>query len=198
MQNISSSLSREQLGFAQTVNAEFSFLIHDYNMKCVRTEPTLIRYESNCIFIEVYHESNSYELGIEVGLIPSSNERTSSYGLGDVLETVLGKEHNLTTFYQSSTVDGVKQSVNDLAKIVRQYYGPLLSGDKDVFKQLELVSNQRSEELMRDRMAKSVREKAARAWENKDYKGLIELYQSIKPDLTVSELKKLEYARKQL
>ena len=192
------SSSRAQLGFAESVNSEFSFLFGCYNMKCVISETTLVRYESSRVFIEIFHEPNSYELGIEIGQLNVSNKHNLSYGLEDVLEAVLGPKHNITTFYQSSNSEGVKQSVNDFAQTVKQYYRPFLTGDEDSFKKLEGVSIRRSEQLMKDRKLKRVREKATRAWENGDYKELVKLYESIKLDLTKAESKKLEYARKKL
>ena len=49
------SKKQASLGFADAVASAFEFLIKDLSFVCVKHEVTLVRYESNTVFVNVYH-----------------------------------------------------------------------------------------------------------------------------------------------
>ena len=58
------SPNRDVLGFSRTVFQYFNFLCSDYGFQVTDQSATLVRFESNDVFINVYHGRASYELGV--------------------------------------------------------------------------------------------------------------------------------------
>jgi len=187
---------RSKLRFAHEVEQAFDFLVDDYDMRCVESGHTLVSYESKLVFVDIYHEPISYELRVEIGL--ASDDRSDSYSLAEVLQAFLGEGHGHTTFYQSSSPEGVRDSVKSLAELLHKYYGPALRGEQSAFESIELASRRIAEKLMLDMKQRDIRAKAIKAWQAKDYATLAQLYESIKSNLTNAEKGKLEYALKHM
>lgn len=59
------------------------------------------------------------------------------------------------------------------------------------------IQSERAQQYAKEVNLKSVRSKAEAAWQAKDYGQLIELYHSMRKDLTEVEAKKLDYAEQQ-
>jgi hypothetical protein len=57
---------RSQLGFADAVRSSFTFL-RAYGLIPVEENATFVRYESDAVFINVYHWLGSFEVGVEIG-----------------------------------------------------------------------------------------------------------------------------------
>jgi len=200
MKENSISLSGKQVDFAGTVKQTFSFLIQDYGMECTAERKNSfikVCYASKDVFLYVHFDTYSYELGLEVGLLSVGSKESCFYSLAEVLEVVLGKDHEYTTFCQSSTKDGVEEYIKHFSEIVKNHYEPALQNRKDFFECLALAKSASAELSMRNLRLQDVRKEAAEAWDNKDYSRLVELYEPIRSELTNAELKKLDYALKQ-
>jgi hypothetical protein len=57
---------RAELGFREAVLSNFRFLI-DLGLHPVEEQVTLVRYESQAVFINIYHGRSSYALAVEIG-----------------------------------------------------------------------------------------------------------------------------------
>ena len=80
---------RIQLGFTSEVLSMFHFLIQDYGFKCVETDVTFVRYESESIFVNIYHGRRSYELGVEIGKLEKDEFIPESrYTIGEIMDFV--------------------------------------------------------------------------------------------------------------
>src|SRR5437016_1220188 len=73
-------VNRRQLGFEEAVLRSFEFL-RSYDLKPVERTPTLVRFESKKVFVDVYHGRASFEIGVQVGL----KSRSEKYGLGYIV-----------------------------------------------------------------------------------------------------------------
>jgi len=60
-------VNRRQLGFEEPVLSNFDFL-RSHGLKLVESAPTLVRFESREVFVNLYHGRASYEIGVEIGL----------------------------------------------------------------------------------------------------------------------------------
>ena len=193
------TFDRDQLGFVSEVVSAFKFLLTDYGFSCVKVEPTFVRYESTSIFVNIYHGRRSSELGVEIGKlgnIPGLKENW--YTLGEVMDLMGVREKLGFTFFQASTRERVQILVPKLAEYVRKYAGSMFEGNLQIFERLRDLRHKKSEEYMKEIFLSQIREEAERAWHKKDYAKLVELYDSMKDDLTFLEVKKLEYAQKRL
>jgi hypothetical protein len=187
-------LCRGKLGFVSATKKAFLFLTEEYGMRCVKSNAEFVSYKSDKVFLRIWHEPLSYELYVRIGLV--SRNKETSYGLEDVLEMVLGIDHNVTTFYQASTLNKVENSVSDMANVVKKYYQPFLRGQRESFALLATVATARAEKITKNLMLQQMREKASLAWQKKNYSKVIEIYGPYRSELTSSEVKKLEYSLK--
>jgi len=188
-------MDRADLGFVETVEAAFSFLVADCGFRLARSEPpTFVRYESDTMFFNVYHGRQSYELNVEVGSIADPVGR--SYRLPDVLGAILGEDDKRRTYFQASNREAVRRCVQVIADLVAQHYGPVLRGDAAVLGRIAAHTSERSQAHTREVVQRPVREAAERAWHTKDYAKVQELYASIRESLTLVERKRLDYAER--
>jgi len=190
-------VNRRELGFEEAVLAGFDFL-RAHGFKLVETGPTLVRFKSRKVFVNIYHGRASYEVGVEVGL----KARSEKYGL-DYIVSWAGKAawkaegFGRGTMFQVSSREGVQRIMPKVAEIVRKYGEPFLGGDAQFYSHLDEVNRRASAEFTKRQHLEDVRKLADAAWSEKKFSRVTELYQSIQEDLTVIESKRLSYARKQ-
>lgn len=189
--------NRHSLSFAESVKNAFSFLADNHGFRAAEAGATFVRYESNKMFINIYHGRRSYEVGVEVG--PLSDAEANRYGLPDVLGALLGGGRPENAYYfQASDREGVRRCVEAVASLVERYYGEMLEGDPLVLKRVEAFTSERNDEYTRKVVQQPTRDSAERAWQEKDYPTVAQLYGSIRSDLTPVEQKRMEYAKKQI
>jgi hypothetical protein len=187
---------RASLGFAEAVRAAFDEYLGNLGYRCVESDPTLVRYKSNSTFVNVYHGRTSYEIGLEVGQV--SDPEGIRYRLPDILDGVLGPGHAVKTYFQASTRAAVLSCVASIARAVRMHLQPVLQGDPNGLKRIAILARHRDGEVTKKYVQGPVREKADYAWRRKDFERVKQLYESLEPDLTEVEMKRLEYARHKL
>jgi hypothetical protein len=189
---------REELGFPKAVIREFNFL-EEKGFRSTQKNVTLVRYESERVFINVYHGRASYELNVEIGLRPASaEERERPFSISEIIELISGQREGEFTPPQSNTPEGVRKFVSQLASMVEKYAEPALAGDCLFFDQLSMLRLEKSEAFLKELKLKAVRRAADAAWHEKDYASVIKLYEPLQENLTLAEMKKLSYARKHL
>jgi hypothetical protein len=189
--------TRASLGFVDAVTSAFNFLVEDFSFTCVREDITLVRFESNSVFVNVYHGRVSFELNVEIGELTIGEQRPEvSFTIGEILHLVNPTEATSYHPYQVHTVDSVKKFVAELAKLVKEYAIPALMGDHDFFQRVAEVQAKRSDAYLKDLRLNRTRTDVETAWHQKNYSRVIELYDSMFDDLTPAEAKRLAYAKK--
>jgi hypothetical protein len=191
------SKERAGLGFREAAISAFAFLVKDFAFSCVQQQVTYVRYESNLVCVNVYHGRASFELNVEIGeRVVGGDIRENPFTIGEILHFVNPEEAENYRPYQVSTTESVPKFVNELARLVKEYAMSALMGDHDFFQRVSEIRHQRSEELLRGWELTRVRGEVETAWNEKDLKRVIELYDPVKEYLSPSEIKKLEYAKK--
>jgi hypothetical protein len=189
--------SRASLGFAEAVISAFKFLLEDFSFRCVRKDVTIVRFESNSVFVNVYHGRISFELNVEIGELAIGNEHPENpFTIGEILDLVNADEAVNYHPFQVHTVETVQRFVSDLASFVKRYAVPALLGDHGFFQRLSELRTQRSNEYLKNIRLNRTRTEVDAAWHQKNYPRVIELYDSMFHDLTPSEAKRLAYAKK--
>ena len=194
---------RSLLRFEETVLSSFSFLTAPaYAFRCTRTEVTLVRYESQRVFVNVYHGRSSYELGCEIGLrVGGSTKGDDSVEEGFTIweiARVEGGSVDERVFLQASTPERVEQLVPELAAVVQRYGARALHGDAACFTSLQESRTQSFEQYMTDSRLTQARKGVADAWRKGDFAEVIRLFEPLSENLTPAESKKLEMAKKRL
>lgn len=186
--------TREDLDFNQSARTSFQFLINDYGFKLVKSELTMIRYETDLLFVNIYHGRSSYELGFECGLKSKGEE--SRYRLPTIIKGLLGNAQNIQTSHQASNKEAIINGLRKIANMVRENCNSILKAEDIAFTQIEKAALAEGRELSYKYTIEPIKEKAEQAWKDKDFKKVINLYNSIKNNLTDLEIKRLKYAYK--
>ena len=191
-------VDREKLCFTQEVLAAFDFLTKEYSFRCVRKSATFVRYESPNVFVNVYHGRGSYELGCEIGSLLSKIPENDKFTLSDIVQLADAQKETGYTFFQASTVDRVKMLVPRLSELVKKYAVSALKGDKRTFEQLRELVQKNSDDYIKDMNLAHMRKRADKAWHDKNYTKIIELYKTMQTDLNEIEKRRLKYAKKMI
>lgn len=187
-------MDRARFAFCDAVQRTFGFLT-EHHFQCVRTEPTFVRYESDRVFVNVYHGRSSYELGVEVGLL-DFDKTERGYSLSALIGLIDPQEAANYRNFVATTSELVEVGVKTLSEKFKAYAWDTLRGDPIVFAKLEQQREQLSKSFAMEVLARQVRPKAEAAFRNKSYAEAARLYESIRGQLSPAELKKLEYAQK--
>lgn len=202
---------RESLGFAAAATAAFEFL-EERGFRRVRAEPTIVRYESGCAFVVVYHGRSSYELSVELGLRSASAARArldeqdgffigrpvaeDSVSIWDVSRFAGSPDVDAHTFLQASTTELIRKLLVRLADLTKLHADPILRCDTQFFDALERWRRADSQKLMKDMELRDARARAGEAWKRRDFHGVIAAFEPVEPGLSPAEGQKLAYARK--
>lgn len=187
---------RELLCFKEEALHAFDFLTKEYDFICVRTEITFIRYESQNVFVHIFHGRGSYEIGVEIGLLAICPSDEVYFTLADILHALGIPE---LPGYFAVDREQVQRRVRQVAELIREHMQLILHGDPSIFEHLRQSRAEWSDNYSKQIALRQVRENADRAWRARDYDQMITLYGSINmSELTRSEARKLDYARKKL
>lgn len=188
---------RASLGFREAVIAAFSFLVDDFCFSCVSQYVTYVRYESDSVFLNVYHGRSSFELNVEIGERVNKRDMSENpFTIGEILKLVNPGEAKEYRPYQASKAESVKKCVDELAHLVKTYANMALCGDHAFFQEVSGIRRQSSDELLRMWELNRVRREVETAWRDKNFRRVVEIYEPVEKDLTPAEVRKLEYAKK--
>jgi hypothetical protein len=188
-------MNREGLGFAESVLLCFAFLA-DFDLRLVEKVVTFVRYESERVFLNVFHGRTSYELGIEVGRLDEPKQVLTLYDLVGAAGAMNSEGFGKHVMFQVSSREGVQEFVPKLASLVQAYGTPFLRGDADAYAKVLKTKAHAASECARNVHLRQVREKAESAWHEKDIARVVELYGAIRKDLTEVEARRFSYAER--
>ena len=190
------STDRSYFRFPEEVKANCNYLVANHGFRCLVAEASLVRYESDCIFINVYHGRSSCEIGLEIGRVVSVGELEEAYNISWLIKLIDPAKAADYRLFVATTPDLVKKGVSQLCELFKKYVGKALFADESAFELLEKKKEAWKEFYEKEVLADQVRPKANEAFHNKNYSEAVFLYESIRSELTPAELKKMEYARK--
>jgi hypothetical protein len=180
--------------FLNETKSSFGFLIEGYGFVPQKTRHYyVVAYQSKNVEFGIYLDPRCNEIDGGIKLIES--QRRSPYGLEMVLEAALSEGHGIELGMPPQGPEGVKHAVRRLAELVKKYYDPFLRGEASAFEMLEQVETQMGHRGM-EQYRQEVRERAALAYQQKDYATAVRLYEHIEAYLAESDLQKLESSRK--
>jgi hypothetical protein len=188
---------REKLGFRSEVFKQFKFLVSEYGFHCVEEKSTYLRFESSNVFVNIYHGRSSYEIGLELGLLPFSGEKERKVTMGE-LEEFVGNSEETLSVCQANTQEVVEKCVSKLASFLKQHGKEILRGDCSTFHKLFKIQQLQSDKYLETIKLNRIRTKANDAWQSKDYTEVVKLFEPVKDSLTPSEIKKLNYCKNKI
>lgn len=130
---------KRELGFHHAVLSDFGFLEADHDFRNTRGSTCDlrhdVRYESDQVFIEIFHGMRDYEVGVEFGLLDTGKHLSFTSFLRRFFpdrEKVIGESI-------ADTPDDVKRAVRNLAHIFQETGHGILSGDPKVYEEMKTV-----------------------------------------------------------
>jgi hypothetical protein len=112
MASVPTDSGRDSLGFVRAVQRVFAFLA-DYGFLCTRSEPTIVRYDTAGRYVEVFHGSRSYAVGIKFGFV----EEPDTVSFPEIVYAFGGRYRE----FSGSTPQSVDAAVTKLADEVSKY-----------------------------------------------------------------------------
>lgn len=187
-------IDRSVLRFAEEVKDRFSFL-EALGFHWVRSEETFVRFASSRVGINIFHGRHSFEIGLE---IESAQESTDAYPIPLVLSLVDSKLAESYRYYATHTKEGVAEGVRRLAEDFHRCVNAGILNDSQLFFRLKLQGKELLKNLVLETELFQARRKSEAAWHEKDYVAVVKALKPLRAALTATEVRKLEFAEKQL
>jgi hypothetical protein len=184
---------RSLLRFAEEVKDRFSFL-EALGFRCVRSEATLVRFESPRVSINTYHGRRSFEIGLDVEPMAPS---THAYSISEILRLVDPEQAEHYRNYATHTAQGVAEGVRQLAGLFHHCIAAGILDDNRLFSHLKLQEEELAAKYAHEVELRQARRKSEAAWRTKDYAAVVEALKPLRAALTATEVGKLEFAEKQ-
>ncbi|GEM_PF-1778861 len=193
---MSNNTDRNMLGFEDAVRKYFAFLEDIYGYKCIASDLYCVKYSSDKVYINIYHERISYELYFEIGMLPEKNNNPLIANLNDIVAMCSMLREKV--LYQASNNNDVYTVVEKLAHITLTYAKDALNASVEYFKSVGDYRKQMQENALFLQELNLAEEKVKKAWNMKDYKTVVEVYSTIDNQLNPVQIKRLDYAKKML
>jgi hypothetical protein len=191
--NTNYTIDRSLLRFTEEVKAHFAFL-EAKGFRCTRSEVTLVRFESAELAIDIYHGRQSYEISLQIENVRESD----SYSFLEILRLTHNEPAEQYRDYATHTVEGVAEGVRRLAELFRKCVDSDILNDSELFFRLKQQRGEWAKSYALETQLEQARRKSESAWAEKKFGKVIEVLAPFQEHLNPSDLKKLEYAKKQI
>jgi hypothetical protein len=184
------------LRFIGAVREEFGFLA-DHGFRELSASAYAVDFESDTVRVRIAHERLSYELSANFARRAHPEELASSYSYGTYLKLVDPAAGEAYRDYAATTPDAVRRGVAKLATEVRAAT-PMLTGDDATYDELGHLRMLAGEKMAAGSRRHAYGKPAEAAWESKDWPAVVEAYARYEDDLTESERRRLDLARRRV
>lgn len=178
--------------FQAAVTASFGFLADTYGLE-VGLHPSLdiVTYQSPAIAVRISRERGGFPIDVDL----RRKDTGSRYALEEILAALAPEEKRSTA---CSGVDMVKLTggLARLAELCQEHLRRLLTLDEAAFAAVDSYASESRRKSSLESQYRSVRFKADRAWEAKDWRTARALYEESKPALRPYQVRRLDFLRK--
>lgn len=185
--------NRSLLRFPEEVKTHFAFL-ESKGFRCVRSKATEVQFDSAELTVHIYHDRKSYEISLQIENVRGSD----SYSFSEILRLVHNDRAKHYRDYATHTLEGVAQGVRQLAELFRECVDAGILDDSELFSRLKVQRNEWARSYALETQLEQARKNSESAWTEKNFGKVIEILAPFQEHLNPSDLKKLEYAKKQI
>ena len=178
---------RTALNFSTLAKERFNFL-HDLGFVEIESLPTIVRYRKDSIEVDVYHGRQSYEISFGV------SHDGVRFSISEFIRAIDPEAAEKYRNPVATTQDVLAKSLLKLEKLVKQYCKQALQGNQEVFKALNIQRKTWAKKYELEVLAGQLRPRADEAFRLGRYQEAAELYERIRPLLSLAEIKKLSIA----
>jgi hypothetical protein len=130
-----SESQRAQLGFEEAVLREFSYLEGEFGFRKTKQSLYGIRFESEHVFVDVFHGLKDYEIGIQFGLLRAN--KTFCFIM--FLRRFFPEEEKRIGDSIAGTKDQISHVTKVLAEVFRDTGKSIVDGEAATYAELENV-----------------------------------------------------------
>jgi hypothetical protein len=188
-------LNRSKLGFVDAVAEYLAPQLASRRFRCVDSDPYHVRYTSDFVTMDIWHEPSSYELDVRFTL---NADPTSKISLVDIVRAELGEDRDREGWFQASTRPAVEHSIQRIAGLIKSYGEGVLNGDEVKFEKVVTIARAANASYTEIIVHGPVREAAVQAWQRRDFATVKRLCEALESDLDEVEARRLTYARKRV
>ena len=172
----------------QPIMLNYHYIIAESGDFCVRLESRSARIRIS------YDILRGGEVSFGFSIKPNNEE----YNLGEIYRELEVPGAGYCSSYFDSDYKGVISFVRATCDILLIYCKPVLLGDREIFKSIELRSTRESQIYTRKGQFTVIYSKAREAWKNKQYLEYINMLEEYREYLSESDSMKFEYASKKI
>lgn len=180
-----------RLGFVELVLSTFAFLLR-LGFVVARREGTLVRFEKDNVFVNVYHGRASYQVGLELGRVRDGD----MYSLHELFRALAPSDIEQARC-QTTDPEVLRQCLASIAATIERHCGALLAGNASAFDEVDAAVAPLRKAATLQAQYGAIIDRADKAWESKDFGKAADLYEKSAPALDETRARRLEYLRKQ-
>ncbi len=177
----------------------FSFLISDFEFRCVSISSEAIRFESDKVTIDLVLDlRNTPELSLLISF--RSQFDGVPFGAFHLAEILRCSDSTGVHSFESSavtTTDALAASIARMAEQLRIHGSDFLRGHKSRFLELQQARQRETWQGNVSFQLRIARVRSEKAWRAKDYRIVTRLLKRFERELSQDEKSRLRYARKQ-
>ena len=190
--------------YEKLVQSNFQFLVEDYGFELSEIEQRgsgyiALKYLSEEVFVSFYYGSPGFELDFSIGRVgiedKSDNEGFTSNDLIFLSDDARWLDYKL---YSAHSYENLVKCLPKLAALLKICGANCLKGDPSSYDKILFEKKRSVNQWGKEQELMQAKKEASEAWKNKDYNKLIEVFEPVANELSASEKKKLDYARRQL
>jgi hypothetical protein len=172
----------------------FDELATQYKLAFSEGNEWSVRYDGSGVFLEVHFDNGrSFELAVEIGRkLPSQPERP--FSLAEILRLRSVPSADRIDRLSVPQPDSLVRGLQTLRELVRTHASDFLSGDDRSFAELSAQRDKETAAYAIERDLRAARRRAEAAWNQKDYRAVVDVLSPIRLHLTPAEVKCLEYS----
>jgi hypothetical protein len=196
---MNASTSDSYVVFEEEVKRSFHFLEQQYGFHLTQLKQVgfvkTISFESLIVYVSLFYGPPAYEVEMSFGRIGIDDAPEAySFESGDLV--LLSSCTNWV--WNSANPNHLIGLISEFSRLLRECGVACLKGDQAVFEEMKARRDSAVKVWHQQERQNSVRKEAESAWSRKDYEATARLYETINSQLTETEIKKLDYAKKQL
>ncbi|MSR57715.1 MAG: hypothetical protein EXS05_08585 [Planctomycetaceae bacterium] len=180
-------------GFAEAVKTTLEAYLQSQGFSRAELSPQIVTFSSPNVTLTLSLDSFTHE--IETSFALASNSR-SHVSLAAVVEAATGSNHHEKLVFQAGSAAQVGECLADILELLKRYGAGVLHGDADAFERARAAVRSDVAMTMEYFPNQPLHAAAESAWRRRDFFEVKRLYESMTHQLTPTEVRRLEFARR--
>jgi len=188
-----------RLGFVAAGRSAFDFVTEPpYSLWLTDQDEGRIGYEGDDVVLAVLHDLMSYELDIALSRPSVAEEVQHPYTLADLIRVADPVRARAYRQFAATSTASVQRGTANLASEFQKYGLEALAGSADFYQKMSTARAESIRQFGFDLADKAARENAERAWQQRDFQGVVKAYRAMADRLSQVERERLRYAGQRL